>query len=312
MSVSAASGGHLTEHGIFADIRGRADSPALLVLHGGPGQGCYDFMAVQGDRLATELRVVGLDQRGVDRSVPLPPGASVSVADLVADCEAVRQALGIARWAVYGQSFGGMLALRYAAAHPEVVSAVVFENPAWDVAASARESLPAAADLLAAGGRDAAADEARTAAAAGDLTPPEVFASYMAAVTAMEDDRAVYFYPSQEARDRLEAIWADRARQAAEAGEPEPDYASTMRHHLAILADDDFYESVLPLLARLGMPSLLIVGGLDHVASAEQRAAFRAALPGAAVREFPACGHFAHVQEPDLFAATVLEFARGQ
>jgi proline iminopeptidase len=311
MSASAASDSHLTEHGIFADVRGRADSPALLVLHGGPGQGCYDFMAMQGDRLATELRVVGLDQRGVDRSVPLPEGASVSVADLVADCEAVRQALGIARWVVYGQSFGGMLALRYATAHPEVVSAVVFENPAWDVAASARESLLAVADLLAAGGRDAAADEARTAAA-GDLTPPEVFARYMAAVNALEDDRAVYFYPSQAARDRLEVLWADRARQAAEAGEPEADYESTLRHHLAILADDDFYESVLPLLAGLRMPSLLIVGGLDHVASAEQRAAFRAALPDAAVREFPACGHFAHVQEPDLFAAAVLEFARGR
>ena len=98
----------LTTHGLYADIRGDAAAPALLFLHGGPGQGCHDFMALQGDLLRRSLRLIGIDQRGVDRSAPMPEDArSLSMADLVEDCEAVRQALAIERWAVAGQSFGG-------------------------------------------------------------------------------------------------------------------------------------------------------------------------------------------------------------
>jgi len=106
----------ITRHGLYADIRGDQDAPALLFLHGGPGQGCHDFMALQGDLLAKSVRLIGLDQRGVDRSAPLPDGATLTIADLVDDCESVRAELGIDRWAVAGQSFGGGLALRLDAA----------------------------------------------------------------------------------------------------------------------------------------------------------------------------------------------------
>lgn len=37
---------------LFVDDRGPVDAPALLYVHGGPGQGCWDFMRTQGDRLA--------------------------------------------------------------------------------------------------------------------------------------------------------------------------------------------------------------------------------------------------------------------
>src|SRR5258706_14347448 len=68
LSGSGSISGRVTRHGLFVDVRGQASRPALLFLHGGPGQGAYDFMAMQGDRLGNALRVVRLDQRGVDRS----------------------------------------------------------------------------------------------------------------------------------------------------------------------------------------------------------------------------------------------------
>ena len=40
--------GQITRHGLFVDVRGDTGSPPLLFLHGGPGQGCRDFMAMQG------------------------------------------------------------------------------------------------------------------------------------------------------------------------------------------------------------------------------------------------------------------------
>ncbi|MGD0609835.1 MAG: alpha/beta fold hydrolase, partial [Streptosporangiaceae bacterium] len=94
--------GRITGPGLFADVRGDEASTALLFVHGGPGQGAYPFMAVQGDRLRDDLRVIGVDQRGVDRSAPLPAGAGVTIAELVEDCEAVRHALGVDRWVVLG------------------------------------------------------------------------------------------------------------------------------------------------------------------------------------------------------------------
>jgi proline iminopeptidase len=310
MNAPGNGGRRLTEHGIFVDVRGRSDGPALLFLHGGPGQGSYDFMALQGDRLAEGLRVVALDQRGVDRSASLPEGESLTVADLVDDCEAVRRVLGIDRWAVLGQSFGGMLALRYAIAHPGAVTAAVFENPSWDVALSARESLTAVAGLLAAQGSHASAQAARTAAE-GDLSPKEVFASYMAALSALGDDREVYFVPDPQARERMQEIGAARARQVTADGQEDADGESTMRHHLAIIADETFYESALPLLSWLEIPALLITGEHDHVASAEQIDAFRAASSRNVTRRFEMAGHFVHAQDPELFAQAVIEFVRG-
>ena len=310
MKAPGNGGRRLTEHGIFVDVRGRSDGPPLLFLHGGPGQGSYDFMALQGDRLAEGLRVVALDQSVVDRSAPLPDGESLTVADLVDDCEAVRRALGIDRWAVLGHSFGGMLALRYAIAHPGAVSAAVFENPSWDVALSARESLAAVADLLAAQGSDASAQAARTAAD-GDLSPQEIFASYMTALSALGDDREAYFVPDPQARERMQEIGAARARQATADREEDADSQSTVRHHLAIVADETFYEPALPLLSSLEIPALLITGEHDHVASGEQIDAFRAASPRNVTQQFEMAGHFVHAQDPELFGQAVIEFVRG-
>lgn len=121
----------------------------------------------------------------------------------------------------------GWLALRYAIAHPGAVSAAVFENPSWDVALSARESLLAVADVLAARGSDASAQAARTAAA-DDLSPEEVFASYRMALSALGDDREAYFVPDPPARERMQQIGAARARQATADGREDADGESTI------------------------------------------------------------------------------------
>ena len=49
------------------------------------------------------------------------------------------------------------------------------------------------------------------------------------------------------------------------------DDESSERHHQAITADEDFYDSLLALLPRLPAPALLITGGQDPLTSAEQR-----------------------------------------
>jgi proline iminopeptidase len=292
----------MTRHGLFTDVRGEAGAPALLYLHGGPGTGCHEFMAWQGDLLARDLHLIGLDQRGVDRSDPLAPDATLAIDDLVSDCEEVRAALGIERWAVLGHSSGGMIALRYAAACPATVTAVILENPALDMAYACRAALPRAAALLTELGRDEEARAASDAAEGGGDTRA-LRVAYTTALAALKDEREAFFIPISATRAKMAKISQERAQTAAE-------QESTWRHHVAILADGTFYDSLLPLLPLVTVPALLITGGRDPIRSEEVREAFRAASPASQLTEFPEAGHFTHADEPDGYAAGVSEFLR--
>lgn len=113
-----------------------AELPALVYLQGGPGcesprpfsDGGTGWLgvAMEGYRLFL------LDQRGTGASTavdrPDAAGSAEATANLlrhfradaiVEDCEDLRRALGIERWSLLGQSFGGFCAIRYASAHPE-------------------------------------------------------------------------------------------------------------------------------------------------------------------------------------------------
>jgi pimeloyl-ACP methyl ester carboxylesterase len=112
-----------------ADPRG-PDRPFLVFFQGGPGQEAPRPTRAPTspgwlDRALQDYRVLLLDQRGTGRSDPIgtpphvPPSAQAEHlahyrADaIVADAEVVRQRLGVDRWSVFGQSFGGFCVLRY-------------------------------------------------------------------------------------------------------------------------------------------------------------------------------------------------------
>ena len=150
---------------LFVDDRGDADAPPLLFIHGGPGQGCYDFMQSVGDSLAGRLRIIGVDQRGTLRSDPLPASPSLTVELLIADFEKLRKTLGLSSWAILGHSAGGHYALRYGTSQPESVSAAIFDCPCWDADLTERHRLPEVARRLAELGQLADAQRCRAFAA---------------------------------------------------------------------------------------------------------------------------------------------------
>ena len=73
-------------------------------------------------------RIVLFDQRGCGRSTPNASLEENTTWHLVADMERLREHLGIARWQVFGGSWGSTLALAYAEKHPERVSALVLRG----------------------------------------------------------------------------------------------------------------------------------------------------------------------------------------
>jgi proline iminopeptidase len=80
-------------------------------------------------------RVVLFDQRGCGRSTPHASAYDTDMSvnttpHLLADLELLRQRLRIARWLVWGGSWGSVLALRYAQTHRESVSELVLTGVA--------------------------------------------------------------------------------------------------------------------------------------------------------------------------------------
>jgi pimeloyl-ACP methyl ester carboxylesterase len=109
--------------------------PFLVFLQGGPGFEAPRPLAAPNQlawlhRALREYRVLMLDQRGTGRSAPvgtltgLDPQAQAAYlkrfrADsIVRDAELVREALGVDRWSVMGQSFGGFCVLAYLSMFP--------------------------------------------------------------------------------------------------------------------------------------------------------------------------------------------------
>ncbi|WP_409294158.1 alpha/beta fold hydrolase [Peribacillus sp. SCS-26] len=131
----------------------KKEANALLYLHGGPGERCFDFSYHQGEVLGRNLYTVMLDQRGVCRSEAINESERFGLDDIIEDCESLRRCLGIRRWSVLGHSFGGFLALLYGAKYPDSVHKLIFEAPTFDFRLTAIALLKKTAELFGGQGR---------------------------------------------------------------------------------------------------------------------------------------------------------------
>lgn len=112
------------------------DRPFLVFLQGGPGFEAPRPTASPRapgwlDRALKDYRVLMLDQRGTGRSTPVDALPAMSPQDqaeylthfradsIVRDAELIRRELGVERWSVLGQSFGGFCTLTYLSIAPD-------------------------------------------------------------------------------------------------------------------------------------------------------------------------------------------------
>lgn len=113
-------------HRIYFEQCGNPDGPAVIFLHGGPGSGCNPAQRRFFD--PKHYHVILFDQRGCGRSTPEGSVTNNTTDHLVADIEHIRQHLNIARWHVFGGSWGSTLALSYACTHPTAVISLVLRG----------------------------------------------------------------------------------------------------------------------------------------------------------------------------------------
>jgi len=95
----------------------------LIAINGGPGQSSRYMRDLE--RLAgAAFAVVTYDQRGTGQSTD-PFNGGYGLAGYISDVEAIRQAVGAEKVHLLGHSWGGILAMRYAAVFPQNVSSII-------------------------------------------------------------------------------------------------------------------------------------------------------------------------------------------
>jgi pimeloyl-ACP methyl ester carboxylesterase len=109
---------------LFADLRGPAHLPPLIVLHGGPGLDHHEF-ADYLDSLTDTVRLVLLDMRAQGESDRQAPEDTWTLERMAADVGAVAKALGAERYAVFGHSYGAFVALQQAVSEPGAAAASI-------------------------------------------------------------------------------------------------------------------------------------------------------------------------------------------
>ncbi len=259
---------------VHLNVEVAGEGPGLLLLHGFTGnQSTWEpFLHAW-----AEFKTIRVDIIGHGRSDAPADPARYSMAHAVADLIALLDELAVERTAVLGYSLGGRVALHLALAAPKRLSALVVESASPGI-------------------EDAAAREARRksdAALADDLEREGIEAF-------VDRWQAQPLFASQS---RLAPDIQERQRRQRLANSP-LGLANSLRGMSA-----GAQAFLLPQLAVLRLPALLVAGALDerYVAEATRLAK---TLPAAALEVVADAGHAVHLERPEAFALAVGEFLK--
>jgi len=131
----------------WISIKGTNDgNPVLLFLHGGPGNSAMGYAAKFSGELQKYFVVVHWDQRESGKTAELnasdkPLSVAVMESDAIDVINYLRKRFSRDKIYVMGHSWGGFLALKIAAEHPELLKACLAVSPMVDQLESERLSL---------------------------------------------------------------------------------------------------------------------------------------------------------------------------
>lgn len=113
-------------HDLWIEESGNPRGIPVVVVHGGPGGGCEEWLRQFFD--PERYRIILFDQRGAGRSRPLAELSGNDTRALVDDMEQIRVFLGIEQWVLFGGSWGSTLSLVYAETHPHRVLGLILRG----------------------------------------------------------------------------------------------------------------------------------------------------------------------------------------
>ena len=269
----------------------RKGAAPLLFLHGGPGYNSHSFSVLEGPRLERAVQMVYYDQRGAGHS-ERPWTGHYQLDTLVEDVEVLRRTLGVPKIALMGHSFGGLLALEYAARYPQNVSRMVLVGAFSDGPATCRVHRERVASLH-------LAEYARLMRDTAWLRAPgRSDCDY--------EGRAVPAGEQQRFNDS--GMFPDPAKQRLQ---DSVDATSGLRNTGEMsraLLRGGLMSLRFTKHAQVTMPVLVIAGENDYAIGIHSQRSLAALLPEGRLAEYPRAGHFPYLDEPERFARDVISF----
>jgi len=260
----------------------------LIAVHGGPG-GCHDYLLPL-TKLSEERTVILYDQLDCGDSDHPGDRANWTIDRFVAEIDALRRTLELERCILLGHSWGGLLAVEYAARGAPGLAGAIFacplvSTPRWVADCRAhRHALPADVQIAldrheAAGTIDTAEYQAALASVMKrhfcrmDSEPPEVMRLFR------KMNQPLY-----------KTLWGDT------------EFACT-----GTLKDYD----ASTLLPHIGVPSLFVCGEYDSSTPAANRD-YCGLVPDAKVSVIPGASHMPMFENPLAFLTALRWFCNGR
>lgn len=291
---------------LWYKIAGKAKPPQapVLFLHGGPGYNSYSFENTVGVQLEARMQVIYLDERGSGRS-QRPADGDYRMSTLVEDVESLRESLGAPQLTLMGHSFGGTIALEYAARYPEHVRKLIILDGASDMPrtfalweSEIEQRYPGAWKAVREGdgGRKLEAAEAQND---GCAVAKAEFRLETAALRNMDGQAFRDWQQFHNQRYRREQSALDEVSGLRNTGEIGAAYFGP---------DSNFPCYRFTAWSRLTMPALIVGGKYDGAIGPEQMRTLASQLPHARFDEFKQSGHFVYAEQPAKFVRDVAAF----
>ncbi|HET9950284.1 MAG TPA: alpha/beta fold hydrolase [Candidatus Eisenbacteria bacterium] len=264
---------------IWYEARGNAGGRPLIMVNGGPGfDHNYVLCSDVWDTIAKRRRVVFYDQRGNGRSGALTKEQTCTVADQIADLEALRAELHADRIDLLGHSWGGYLVMAYASRHPERVAHLLIvdsASPKWtDTDFIFKYVFPEGTERQ------------------GVLDFHDALGDSASGAKSLQEYLGMLFV-STEKRDEFLSRSADYH------------YSRSVNE---VLNADLNRLDMWPVLPSLTMPTLVVTGRYDINVAPSTAWKIHKAIPGSKWRVFEKSGHLPYFEEPAEFARMVDDF----
>jgi len=283
---AVAQDGSFVSGGLPIYYRTQGTGAPVVLLSGGPGFE-VDYMLPVADFLPARQKIL-LEQRGTGRSRPAKFNADdFTLRAVVQDIESLREHLKQERLFLVGHSWGGMLALAYAAAHPDRIDRLILigsGGPTLEFAGWFNDNIH-----MRLRPEDEQAQEYWKDAAKHGVSAEKV---------AIESIRAI-----------LPGYFFDRAKALAFGSQlTEATYHPDV--NTALFADLGKSYDVRQGLRALDRPVLILAGHQDPIGDKTSED-LHSLIKSSTLVYLNKCGHFPWLEEPDAFRRAIAGFMEG-
>lgn len=279
---------------IFAEYSINSEFDTTLVyVHGGPGQGCWDFRYTALE-LSKRFNVIMFDQRGVLRSDEVNDCFTSN--KLIEDIEDIREYFGIQKMVLCGHSYGGQLILRYAIKYPAYIHSLIYICPSFNFKLSMRNVFKLCLEEL------------------SNSTDTQIQNSINQCLKT-DDEKTYIRYLFQMPSILREKIYysvglTEQVKSAIlTVSATEDDWKKGIAQQRKIFDEQDIYFDYTLQLQMINVPSLLVVGDHDPICCKQQQKDFLGNL-GNEISVVKNAGHALYSENAEAFIKVVDSYLR--